>query len=157
MPIRLSYTQQWLSRQLHEPLGLYNTWSKSPCSRAAVLLQALCSLDKDCKHTKKPTAIWSMRTHLLWCHLCKMEQWAKGRWQRWSYIEDPEWKMFNILLGLKLSKRFQENKHCILWCENRDAGDGQEQLATSRKGGSCQGRKREQISQKRQFSSWEKK
>lgn len=114
--------------------SLMNLWaSPAPGLRARAVEQlpfckALCGLDKGDKQTETPTAMWSMTTHLLWCYLCKMGWWAKGGWQSRSYHEDTEWKLFNTLLGLKLSqRRFREDKHLTLRWKNRDAGDGQEE------------------------------
>lgn len=101
-------TASWTSRP-------HSTWSVSPRQRAAAFLQSLQSV-QGYKQTKKPIAIRSMRTHLLWCHLCTMGSWAKEGWQSWACIEDPEWKLFNTLLGLKLSKRrSQEDGNLTLW------------------------------------------
>ena len=95
-------------------VGLCCTWSGSLCARAAVFLQAVCSLDKGYKQTNKPTAIWSMRTHLLGCHLCKMESQAKESWQSSSCIVKPRVKAV-CLLELQLSKRkFQEDRNPLL-------------------------------------------
>ena len=118
MPLGLPYVLKWLSGQPSGPVGLCCTWSGSLCTRAAVFLQAVCSLDKGYKQTNKPTAIWSMRTHLLGCHLCKMESQAKESWQSSSCIVRPRVKAV-YLLELQLSKRFQEDRN-PLFCEKSE-------------------------------------
>lgn len=111
VPLGLPCVLKWLSRQPSGPVGLCCTWSGSLCTRAAVFLQAVCSLDKGYKQTNKPTAIWSMRTHLLGCHLCKKESQAKESWQSSSCIVRPRVKAV-CLLELQLSKRrFQEDRN----------------------------------------------
>lgn len=111
VPLGLSCVLKWLSGQPSGPVGLCCTWSGSLCTRAAVFLQAVCSLDKGYKQTNKPTAIWSMRTHLLGCHLCKKESQAKESWQSSSCIVRPRVKAV-CLLELQLSKRrFQEDRN----------------------------------------------
>lgn len=113
-PLGLPYVLKWLSGQPSGAVGLCCTWSGSLCARAAVFLQAVCSLDKGYKQTNKPTAIWSMRTHLLGCHLCKMESQAKESWQSSSCIVKPRVKAV-CLLELQLSKRrFQEDRNPLL-------------------------------------------
>lgn len=83
---RPPHVLKWLSGQPSGPVGLWCTWSGSLCTRAAVFLQAVCSLDKGYKQTNKPTAIWSMRTHLLGCTCA-----------RWSHRQKKVGKVHPVL------------------------------------------------------------